>query len=173
MRLSVEGLRPWDWSCLPGIAVPLGVTHSDSHHHWLGIVVKPQHLSHPAPAIPSQLRRSHPHHHPTCHMQGPAVAVLLCTSFRVKINFFLGRVKFFQGGRILIFSRKILNIENYYVLNCYLAVNCLKPTPVPFWNSSRESRPLLQRDSTPNPRQFLPWHHSLLKIILIQFCSFI
>ena len=30
---------------IPGIAVPPGVTHSDSHHLWYGTVVKPQHPS--------------------------------------------------------------------------------------------------------------------------------
>ena len=33
MHLSVEGLRPWDWP-YPVLAVPPGVTHSDSHHLW-------------------------------------------------------------------------------------------------------------------------------------------
>ena len=35
------------------------------------------------------------------------------------------------------------NIENYYVLNCYLNVNCPKPTQAPFWHFSRGGRPLL------------------------------
>ena len=40
MHLSVEDLRPWDWSW-PGIAVSPGVTHSDSRIVFVtGTVVK-------------------------------------------------------------------------------------------------------------------------------------
>ena len=84
----------------------------------------------------------------------------ISVKIRVKLNFFPGRVKFFQGGRILIFFPEIVKYRKlYYVLNCYLAVNCPKPTPSPILA-------LFQRGSTTAPggsnpptpsRQFLPW----------------
>ena len=53
------------------------------------------------------------------------------------------------------------------MFNCYLAVNCPKLTPAPFWHFSRRGRPLLQGvRNPPTPVKFYPVCRGKLSIFL-------
>ena len=54
---------------------------------------------------------------------------------RVKIELFSREGQIFPGGRIFIFFPEIVKYRIYYVLNCYLAINCPKPTPQPHFGT--------------------------------------
>ena len=83
-----------------------------------------------------------------------AVEIRVSRCPRIKIELSPGVVKFFQ---VLIFSPENVKISKITklltVLNCYLAVNCPKPTPSPISALFQRGRPLLQgvKPPTPNP----------------------
>ena len=72
-----------------------------------------------------------------------------------KLNFFHGGSNFPRGSYFDMFPGKCI-ISKITVLNCYLAVNCLKPTPQshnPIWHFYSGGRPqtTASRGRTPQP----------------------
>ena len=78
------------------------------------------------------------------------------------LTFFQGGSTFPGGSYIDIFPGKC-KISKITVLNCYLAVNCPKPIPLPalFWQFSRGGWPLLQGSN----------HQTPLIVILLKWTS--